>query len=57
MKPRHLNRLSVKRIARLKAGKYVDGGGLFLPPWKNSRSIHPAGRYCGPPFRLVCWFC
>jgi len=29
-KPRHANRLTVKRIARLKPGRYVDGGGLSL---------------------------
>jgi integrase len=29
-KPRHANRLTVKKIARLHPGKYVDGGGLAL---------------------------
>jgi hypothetical protein len=29
-KPRHKDRLTVKRIARLKTGRYVDGGGLAL---------------------------
>jgi hypothetical protein len=29
-KPRHKDRLTVKRIARLKPGKYTDGGGLAL---------------------------
>jgi hypothetical protein len=30
-KPRHTNRLSIKKIARLSAaGKYIDGGGLSL---------------------------
>jgi integrase len=29
-KPRHTNRLTVKKIARLKPGKYTDGGGLAL---------------------------
>jgi integrase len=30
MKPRHKDRLSVKRIARLKTGRHIDGGGLSL---------------------------
>ena len=29
-KPRHTNRLSVKKIARLKTGRHIDGGGLSL---------------------------
>jgi hypothetical protein len=29
-KPRHTNRLNVKRIARLKTGRHIDGGGLSL---------------------------
>jgi Arm DNA-binding domain len=29
-KPRHTNRLTVKRIARLKTGRHIDGGGLSL---------------------------
>jgi integrase len=29
-KPRHTNRLNIKKIARLKAGRHIDGGGLSL---------------------------
>jgi hypothetical protein len=29
-KPRHTNRLTVKKIARLKTGRHIDGGGLSL---------------------------